>query len=287
MIMAGLRQTGVAPFSILHLHGLVRDEKGEKMSKTRGNVIDPLDVIAEFGADAVRFTLLALASPGRDLPLARSRMAGSRAFMTKIWNATRFVLAQTEGVPVRPEVVPGEMSILNRAILSRLHETVDSVDRQLGEFRFDLAAAALYEFVWRDFCDRHLEMIKPVLSGRAGDDAERAATRSVLLVCLRSIVALLHPFAPFLSEEIWETLGEKTLLATSRFPHMTRRSSIPTPRRRSERSPRSRRASAIFDRSAVLRPPSPSSSRSLRIPPTRGSCGRSLRCCPRSAGCRP
>jgi valyl-tRNA synthetase len=218
MIMAGLRQTGVAPFSVLHLHGLVRDEKGEKMSKTRGNVIDPLDVIAEFGSDAVRFTLLALASPGRDLPLARSRMAGSRAFMTKIWNATRFVLAQAgEGAQLEPAAgVP--MSILNRAILSRLHETIEAVDRQLGEFRFDLAAAALYEFVWRDFCDRHLEMIKPVLSGRAGDDADRAATRSVLLVCLRSIVALLHPFAPFLTEEIWQTLGEGTMLATSRFP---------------------------------------------------------------------
>src|SRR6185369_1177151 len=104
------------------------------------------------------------------------------------------------------------------AILSRLHETIAAVDRYLGEFRFDLAAAALYEFVWRDFCDRHLEMIKPVLTGKAGDDADRAGTRSVLLVCLRSIVALLHPFAPFITEEIWETLGGESLLATSRFP---------------------------------------------------------------------
>ena len=218
MIMAGLKETGVAPFSTLHLHGLVRDEKGEKMSKTRGNVIDPLDVIAEFGADAVRFTLLALASPGRDLPLARSRMAGSRAFMTKIWNATRFVLAQAEGAADPAPGAPAALSVVNRAILSRLHETIAAVDRYLGEFRFDLAAAALYDFVWRDFCDRHLEMIKPVLTGKAGDDADRAGTRRVLRVCLRSILALLHPFAPFITEEIWETLGEGTLLATSPFP---------------------------------------------------------------------
>ena len=218
MIMAGLRQTGVPPFSVLHLHGLVRDEKGEKMSKTRGNVIDPLDVIAEFGADAVRFTLLALASPGRDLPLARSRMAGSRAFMTKIWNATRFVLSQTEGVTAPAAVSPPALSVFQRAILSRLHETIEAVDRHLGEFRFDLAAAALYDFVWRDFCDRHLEMIKPVLSGRTGEENDRLRTREVLLVVLRGVVGLLHPFAPFLTEEIWETLGETTLLATSRFP---------------------------------------------------------------------
>ncbi len=219
MIMAGLRQTGKAPFSVLHLHGLVRDEKGEKMSKTRGNVIDPLDVIAEFGADAVRFTLLSLASPGRDLPLARSRMAGSRAFMTKVWNATRFVLAQTEGVRAPEEIDRKELSVLDRAILSRLHETIEAIDRQLGEFRFDLAAASLYDFVWRDFCDRHLEMVKPVLSAKTGSDDDRRRSRDVLLAVLRAILALLHPFAPFLTEEIWETVaGGDRLLAVSPFP---------------------------------------------------------------------
>jgi len=219
MIMAGLRLTGAPPFSILHLHGLVRDEKGEKMSKTRGNVIDPLDVIAEFGADAVRFTLLSLASPGRDLPLARSRMAGSRAFMTKVWNATRFVLAQTEATPAPGRGDPAEpLSLLDRAILSRLHETIEAVDRQLGEFRFDLAAASIYEFVWRDFCDRHLEMVKPVLSGKTGSDADRRSIRRVLLACLRDVLALLHPFAPFVTEEIWEAIGGAGMLATARFP---------------------------------------------------------------------
>ena len=217
MIMAGLRLTGAPPFSVLHLHGLVRDEKGEKMSKTRGNVIDPLDVIAEFGADAVRFTLLSLASPGRDLPLARSRMAGSRAFMTKVWNATRFVLAQTEA-PESADAGEAPPTLLDRAILSRLHATIEAVGRQLGEFRFDLAAASIYEFVWRDFCDRHLEMVKPVLSGRTGTDADRRAARRTLRACLADVLALLHPFAPFITEEIWESMGGEGLLATSRFP---------------------------------------------------------------------
>ncbi len=218
MIMAGLRFTEKAPFSTLHLHGLVRDEKGEKMSKTRGNVIDPLDVIAEYGADAVRFTLLSLASPGRDLPLAKSRMSGSRAFLTKLWNATRFVLAQNGGRAVEDGTLSGPLSILDRGLLARLNETIETVQRQLEEFRFDLAAASLYEFVWRDFCDRHLEMVKPLLSGKTGTDAERESSRSVLAACLRSAVALLHPFVPFLTEEIWEQIGGGTLLAVSKFP---------------------------------------------------------------------
>jgi valyl-tRNA synthetase len=219
MIMAGLRFTGQVPFSTLHIHGLVRDEKGEKMSKTRGNVIDPIDVIDEFGADAVRFTLLSLASPGRDLPLARNRMSGSKAFLTKLWNATRFVLAQTDGQEVAAEYSREVLSLPDRALLSRLNRTVETVDRQLGEFRFDLAASSLYEFVWRDLCDRHLEMIKPLLSGRTGSDDDRARSRAVLLSTLRQAVALLHPFAPFVSEEIWERLTDTgSLLAVERFP---------------------------------------------------------------------
>lgn len=218
MIMAGLRFTGRPPFSTLHLHGLVRDEKGDKMSKTRGNVIDPIDMIEEFGADAVRFTLLALASPGRDLPLARGRMSGSKSFLTKLWNATRFALAQAEDKEVTAEIPGRPPSILDRALLSRLHQTIETVDRQISEFRFDLAASCLYEFVWRDLCDRHLEMVKPLLSGKVGSEAERAVSRGVLLGCLRQTVALLHPFAPFVTEEIWEKLGGERLLAVSPFP---------------------------------------------------------------------
>ena len=219
MIMAGLRFTGKAPFSTLHLHGLVRDEKGEKMSKTRGNVIDPLDVIAEYGADAVRFTLLSLASPGRDLPLAKSRMSGSRAFLTKLWNATRFVLSQVQTGDLALAETPGEpLSILDRGLLARLNATIEAIQRHLEDFRFDLAAAGLYEFVWRDFCDRHLEMVKPLLSGKTGTDAERDSSRRVLAVCLRRVVAMLHPFVPFLTEEIWEHIGGGSILAVSAFP---------------------------------------------------------------------
>jgi len=218
MIMAGLRFTGRKPFSVLHLHGLVRDEKGEKMSKTRGNVIDPLDVIAEFGADAVRFTLLSLASPGRDLPLARGRMAGSRAFLTKVWNATRFVLAQTDAREIAPEIRFSECGIPDRAILSQLAEAVESVNRHLADFRFDLAAATVYDFLWRDFCDRHLEIVKPLMFGKTGTDAQRAISRAVLRRVLADVVALLSPFAPFVTEEIWEKLGAGRLLSVSPFP---------------------------------------------------------------------
>jgi len=219
MIMAGLKFTGAPPFSILHLHGLVRDEKGEKMSKTRGNVIDPLDVIEEFGADAVRFTLVSLASPGRDIPLARGRLAGSKAFFTKLWNAARFVVSHSEGSDPGDPASRGDLSLLDRAILSRIHRTIELVDRQLEEFRFDLAAAAIYELLWKDFCDRHLEMVKPILTGRAGTDRQRAVTRAVLREALGKILALLHPFAPFVTEEIWQTVAEGAdLLAVSRFP---------------------------------------------------------------------
>jgi valyl-tRNA synthetase len=219
MLMAGLRFTDRVPFSVLHLHGLVRDEKGEKMSKTRGNVIDPLDVIGEFGADAVRFTLSSLASPGRDIPLARGRMSGSRAFLTKLWNATRFVLSHIESVPVEEAWEDAELSLPDRAVLSRLHRTIEAVDRHLSDFRFDLAASSLYDFLWRDFCDRHLEMVKPLLSGKTGSDRERAVARGVLRHTIQRIVAMLHPFCPFVTEEIWDRLGsEAGLLAASRFP---------------------------------------------------------------------
>jgi valyl-tRNA synthetase len=139
--------------------------------------------------------------------------------MTKVWNATRFVLSQSEPPEGEaPDAPGGPPGLLDRAILSRLHETIEAVGRQLGEFRFDLAAASIYEFVWRDFCDRHLEMVKPVLSGKTGTDADRRSVRRTLRECLADVLALLHPFAPFVTEEIWEAIGGTGLLATSRFP---------------------------------------------------------------------
>ena len=212
--MAGLRFTGQAPFSTVHLHGLVR-VGGEKMSKTKGNVIDPLEAIEEFGADAVRFTLASAASSGPTVSVERGRMAGSRNFATKLWNAARFTLAQLEGGDsARDPKAAGPLSLPDRWILARLSAACGDANRHLGGFRFDEAAGAIYGFLWHDLCDGYLEMVKPVLSG--ADAGAASAARSVLRRCLQDSLALLHPFMPFLTEEIWEKLTERpgTLIVT-------------------------------------------------------------------------
>jgi valyl-tRNA synthetase len=215
MIMAGLRFTGRAPFSTVHLHGLVR-VGGEKMSKSKGNVIDPLEAIAEFGADAVRFTLASAASSGPTVSVEKGRMAGSRNFATKLWNAARFTLAQLDGPGGSGErAVP--RTLADRWILSRFEATAEAANRHLEEFRFDEAAGAIYTFLWHELCDGYLEMVKPVLAGADRADAE--AARGVLRRCLEGSVALLHPFMPFLTEEIWEKLtGKPGTLIVSRYP---------------------------------------------------------------------
>jgi valyl-tRNA synthetase len=217
MIMAGIHFTGSAPFSTVHLHGLVR-LAGEKMSKTRGNVIDPLVAISEFGADALRFTYASSATSGTTVTLDRDRLAGSRNFATKLWNAARFTLGQLEGKP-RAESFEGRtLTLPDRWILSRLSRTAGDVNRHLAAFRFDEAAQALYGFLWHELCDGYLEMAKPVLSGLEGDGA-REVTRGVLHRCLADSLALLHPFMPFLTEEIWEKLtGRPGTLIVSPYP---------------------------------------------------------------------
>jgi valyl-tRNA synthetase len=218
MIMAGLRFTGRVPFSIVHLHGLVR-VGGEKMSKTRGNVIDPLEAIAEFGADAVRFTLASAASSGPTVSVERSRMAGSRSFATKLWNAARFALGQFEGKSVPTDPSGRALSIADRWILSRLSAAAGSVNRALEHFRFDDAAQSIYAFVWHEFCDGYLEMVKPLLAGRQGSENDRETARGVLHRCLSDSLALLHPFMPFVTEEIWEKLtGRPGTLIVSSYP---------------------------------------------------------------------
>ena len=217
MIMAGLKFTGRAPFSVVHLHGLVR-VGGEKMSKTRGNVIDPLEAIAEFGADAVRFTLASAAASGPTVSVERSRMAGSRNFATKLWNAARFALGQMESAAPRPIPESG-LSLPDRWILSRLAATAEAVNRNLEAFRFDEAAQAVYQFVWHELCDGYLEMIKPLVSARESDPAGKNAARAVLSRCLSDSLALLHPFMPFVTEEIWEKLtGNPGTLIVSPYP---------------------------------------------------------------------
>ncbi len=218
MIMAGIHFTGREPFSIVHLHGLVRIG-GEKMSKTKGNVIDPLEAIEEFGADAVRFTLASAASSGPTVSVERGRMAGSRSFATKIWNAARLTLSQLEGKAAAEDLSGRTLSLPDRWILSRLSAASQSVNRALEAFRFDEAAQAIYGFVWHELCDGYLEMAKPVLSGKQGDPASQETVRGVLRRCLADSLALTHPFMPFVTEEIWDKLtGKPGTLIVAAFP---------------------------------------------------------------------
>jgi valyl-tRNA synthetase len=207
MIMMGLRFTGKVPFTRVFLNGLVRDEQGQKMSKTKGNVIDPLDVVDEVGADALRFTL-AINTSGRDIPLGRNSIQGYSAFVNKIWNAARFAMMHIDVdlKNARPIDRDG-LRTVERWILSRLNETTKAVNKSLSIFRFDEAAKALYQFFWHEFCDWYIEMAKPVLLGRHGDEDEQKKAKRVLLEALDRSLRLLHPFMPFVTEEIWLKLG--------------------------------------------------------------------------------
>jgi valyl-tRNA synthetase len=221
MIMAGSTFDGRAPFADVVLHGLVRDEKGQKMSKTKGNVVDPLEMCDEFGADAVRFTLAVLSGTGRDLPFGKSRVAGYRAFATKVWNAARFALQMLEdGAAASPDELDfASLGTVDRWILARLSEATAKVNSALESFRFDEAANALYQFFWSDFCDGYVEMVKPVLRGADVPEGDKEKTRGVLTRVLLDSLALLHPFMPFVSCEIREALnGDGLQLAMGPFP---------------------------------------------------------------------
>jgi valyl-tRNA synthetase len=217
MMMMGLHFTGKEPFPVVYIHGIVRDEKGAKMSKSKGNVVDPLELIDEFGADAVRFTMAALATPGRDVKPAKSRIEGYRNFATKLWNAARFC-EMNECRPV-PGFDPARATdTLNRWIATEATRTSRSVGAALDAYRFDEAASALYRFVWNTFCDWHLELAKPVLSG--ADGAAKDETRATAAWALQSILGMLHPFMPFVTEELWQRTqtDRETMLAVSRWP---------------------------------------------------------------------
>jgi len=207
MIMMGLRFTGQPPFSQVFLNGLVRDEHGQKMSKTKGNVIDPLDVVNEVGADALRFTLAAFCS-GRDIPLGKSHIAGYSAFVNKIWNASRFALMHIDiELKDAGAIDRDNLRTVERWILSRLNSVTREVNRQLSLFRFDEASKAIYQFFWHEFCDWYIEMAKPVLLGKHGNEDDRRLAKRVLLEVLDRSLRLLHPFMPFVTEEIWQKLG--------------------------------------------------------------------------------
>ena len=211
MIMMGCHLAGDVPFRTVHLTGLVRDAKGDKMSKTKGNTIDPLEVVGKYGADAVRFTLAALASPGRDLPLDISRMEGYRSFCTKVWNAARFVEMKLEGdeVPLA-ELEYESLGAAERWILSRLEHTVQAVNAAWESFRFDEGCHQLYHFIWHTYCDWYLEIAKGVTG--------RREVRSILKGVLMEALRLLHPVMPFITEEIAHHLGHDGMLITSSYP---------------------------------------------------------------------
>jgi len=207
MVMTALHFTGDVPFRAVHLTGLVRDAEGQKMSKTKGNVLDPSELIAEFGADALRFTLASLDSPGRDIPLNKDQIAGYRAFGNKLWNATRFALSRIPPeARVRESIDVAGLAAPERWILSRLSRVAAEVDARFETFRFDEACNRLYHFFWGDFCDWYIELSKPALLTGTTGDAPRPRVGDVLLTVLDRALRLLHPVMPFLTEELWQRL---------------------------------------------------------------------------------
>ncbi|HOG16119.1 MAG TPA: valine--tRNA ligase [Syntrophales bacterium] len=220
MMMMGLYVMKDVPFRDVYLHALVRDERGEKMSKSRGNIIDPLEMIDKYGTDAFRFTLAAFTAQGRDVRMSEERIEGYRHFVTKVWNAARFSLMNLEDFSAAaPAAAPQEpLSLPDRWIFSRLDQVVADVTRCLDEYRFNEAAGAVYAFVWHELCDWYLELVKPVLYGRESEAARRTAQRTLYTV-LKSSLKLLHPFMPFITEEIWQTLvADGSSIMTSSFP---------------------------------------------------------------------
>jgi valyl-tRNA synthetase len=241
MMMMGLKFMGAVPFRDVYITGLIRDEHGDKMSKSKGNVIDPLDIvdgialealvekrmsglmqpklagaiekatrrqypagIAPHGTDALRFTFAALASPSRDLRFDLGRVAGYRNFCNKLWNAARFVMLAVGEQPPAPAGTPAELSVADRWIRARFGRMLSVVEQALRDYRFDFAAAALYEFTWYDFCDWYLELTKPVLQSNESPAAVREGTRRTLTGILEALQRALHPFMPFITEEIWQ-----------------------------------------------------------------------------------
>ena len=241
MMMMGLKFMGDVPFRDVYIHGLIRDEHGEKMSKSKGNVIDPLDIvdgidleslvakrtsglmqpqmkariekntrreypdgIAPHGTDALRFTFAALASPSRDIRFDLARVAGYRNFCNKLWNAARFVMMVCEEPAAAAAGEPAQPSVADRWIRSRFGRMLGTVEKSLAEYRFDYAANALYEFTWHEFCDWYLELTKPVLQSESATQAAKRATRRTLAEILEALQRALHPVMPFITEEIWQ-----------------------------------------------------------------------------------
>jgi valyl-tRNA synthetase len=223
MMMMGLHFMKEIPFHTVYMHALVRDKNGAKMSKSKGNVIDPLGLIDEYGADALRFTLAIMAAQGRDVKLDPARIAGYRNFGTKLWNATRF--AQMNGVKLNPNFRPEETELpVNRWILTELTKATRAVTEGIEGYRFNDAAGAAYKFVWNQFCDWYLELLKPIFMG--DDEFAKAEAQGTAAYCLDQIYKMLHPFMPFMTEELWsltanEDKPRESVLALAEWPTLT------------------------------------------------------------------
>jgi valyl-tRNA synthetase len=204
------------PFKDVYVHALVRDEDGKKMSKSKGNVIDPLSVIDRYGTDAFRFTLAAFAAQGRDIKMSEKRVEGYRHFINKLWNASRFALMHLDRG--YEEFNFEKLSLPDQWIISRLRRVTAQVASDLDAYRFNEAAAALYNFVWHEFCDWYLEAVKPALYDDEGTEAKEAA-RATLWLVLHETLVLLHPFIPFVTEEIWHHMpGTKDSIMKAVYP---------------------------------------------------------------------
>ncbi len=201
MMMLGLKFMGDVPFREVYIHGLVRDERGQKMSKSKGNVIDPLELIDKYGADALRFAILASTTQGRDIRFGASRVEGYRNFATKLWNAARF--CELNGCDLDPGFDPATCrQTVNRWVVSKLAQAAGRTRAAIEGYRFNDAANALYAFTWNEFCDWYLELAKPLFAG--GDAAAQAETRATAGFVLAKLLHLLHPLTPFVTEELWE-----------------------------------------------------------------------------------
>src|SRR6266496_3716132 len=217
MVMSGIHFMGTIPFDTIYLHGLVRDAKGEKMSKSRNNVVDPLEVMDQYGTDALRFTLATSSTPGNDMKLVEDRIGGNRNFANKIWNASRFVLMTTAevggGVPALNEVQPDTLA--DRWILHRLARLTQSVTRLIDEFQLGEAGRQINEFFWSDYCDWYVEIAKVQMQG---DERIRRSTAGILRMVLDQSLRLLHPFMPFVTEEVWQHLYRTSEPTQERWP---------------------------------------------------------------------
>ena len=217
MIFQGLEFTGERPFENVLLHGLIRDEEGRKMSKSLGNGIDPMNVIDEYGADALRWFLTTGSSPGQDVRFSYEKMDSSWNFINKIWNASRYVIMNLEDFEYEDIDLDGEKTLADRWILARLNETVAHVTEQFEKFEFGEAGRALYTFIWDDYCDWYIEMSKEIL--QEGTEEQKLTTRSILTYVLDQTLRLLHPIMPFATEEIWQHLPhEGESIVTADYP---------------------------------------------------------------------